>query len=43
MRISNGVVPAFYLGSPEVARTVNLVRLTAGGVVVTREPLIWQG
>jgi hypothetical protein len=43
MRVGDGVVPAFYSGSPELARTVNLVRLTAGGVVVTREALIWQG
>jgi DNA repair exonuclease SbcCD nuclease subunit len=42
MRVGNGVVPAFYSGSPELARTINLVRLTAGGVVVTREVLIWQ-
>jgi DNA repair exonuclease SbcCD nuclease subunit len=42
MRVGNGVVPAFYSGSPELARTGNLVRLTAGGVVVTREALIWQ-
>ena len=42
MRVGNGVVPAFYSGSPELARTINLVRLTAGGVVVTREALIWQ-
>jgi DNA repair exonuclease SbcCD nuclease subunit len=43
MRVGNGVVPAFYSGSPELARSINLVRLTAGGdVVVTREALIWQ-
>ena len=43
VRVGNGVVPAFYSGSPELARTVNLVRLTArGDVVVTREPLIRQ-
>jgi DNA repair exonuclease SbcCD nuclease subunit len=42
MRVGNGRVPAFYSGSPELARTLNLVRLTAGGVVVTREDLIWQ-
>jgi DNA repair exonuclease SbcCD nuclease subunit len=42
MRVGNGAVPAFYSGSPELARTVNLVRLTAGGVGVTREALIWQ-
>ena len=35
MRVGNGVVPAFYSGSPELARTVNLVRLTAGEVIVT--------
>jgi hypothetical protein len=30
MRVGNGVVPAFYSGSPELARSVNLVRLTTG-------------
>ena len=40
MRVGNGVVPAYYSGSPDLARTVNLVRLTAAGeVVVSREPL----
>jgi DNA repair exonuclease SbcCD nuclease subunit len=40
MRVGNGVVPAYYSGSPGLAETVNLVRLTAAGeVVVTREPL----
>ena len=40
MRVGNGGVPAYYSGSPELAETVNLVRLTvAGEVVVTREPL----
>jgi DNA repair exonuclease SbcCD nuclease subunit len=44
MRVGNGAVPAFYSGSPEFARTANLVRLTSGGeVVVTREPLIRRG
>jgi DNA repair exonuclease SbcCD nuclease subunit len=43
MRVGNGVVPAYYSGSPELAGTVNLVRLTAGGeVVVTRESLSWR-
>jgi DNA repair exonuclease SbcCD nuclease subunit len=43
MRVGNGVVPAYYSGSPELAGTVNLVRLTvAGEVVVTREPLSWR-
>ena len=42
-RVGSGVVPAFYSGSPELARTVNLVRLSAGReVLVTRERLIWQ-
>ena len=41
MRVGNGGVPAYYSGSPELAETVNLVRLTAAGeVVVTREPLL---
>ncbi len=42
MRVGDGVVPAYYSGSPELARTVNLVRLTkAGAVEVTREKLAW--
>ncbi len=44
MRVGNGAVPAYYSGSPELARTVNLVRLTAEGrVVVSREALRGQG
>jgi DNA repair exonuclease SbcCD nuclease subunit len=40
--VGNGAVPAFYSGSPELARTVNLVRLTtAGETLVTREKLQW--
>ena len=40
VRVGNGAVPAYYSGSPDLAETVNLVRLTAAGeVVVTREPL----
>jgi DNA repair exonuclease SbcCD nuclease subunit len=42
MRVGDGVVPAFYSGSPELARTINLVRLTDGGIIVTRESLLWQ-
>jgi len=43
VRVGNGVVPAYYSGSPELAQTVNLVRLTtAGRIVVTREPLRWD-
>ncbi len=43
-RVGNGAVPAYYSGSPELAGTVNLVRLTTIGperkVAVTREPLV---
>jgi DNA repair exonuclease SbcCD nuclease subunit len=40
VRVGNGVVPAFYSGSPEYAGTINVVRLSdAGGVTVTRAPL----
>ncbi len=39
-RVGNGVVPAYYSGSPDLAGTVNLVRLSArDGVAVTREPV----
>ena len=39
-RVGNGVVPAFYSGSPEYAGTINVVRLGEdGGVMVTRAPL----
>jgi hypothetical protein len=39
-RVGNGVVPAYYSGSPDLAGTVNLVRLSESeGVVVTREPV----
>ena len=41
-RVGNGAVPAYYSGSPELARTVNLVRLTTSSVVVTREALVRQ-
>jgi DNA repair exonuclease SbcCD nuclease subunit len=37
VRVGNGVVPAYYSGSPEYAGTVNVVRLSeTGGVTVTR-------
>lgn len=43
MRVGNGAVPAYYSGSPELAGTVNLVRLTgAGAIAVTREALVRQ-
>jgi DNA repair exonuclease SbcCD nuclease subunit len=39
-QVGNGRVPAYYSGSPDLAGTVNVVRLGgAGGVVVTRENL----
>ena len=38
-RVGNGSVPAYYSGSPELAGTVNVVRLDADGVTVRREPL----
>ena len=40
--VGDGSVPAYYSGSPDLAGTVNAVRLnTATGVTVKREPLIW--
>lgn len=40
-RVGDGSVPAYYSGSPDYVRTVNLVRFTdAGEVVVTREPVL---
>jgi DNA repair exonuclease SbcCD nuclease subunit len=40
VRVGNGDVPAYYSGSPELAGTVNLVRLhPSGNVVVSRESL----
>jgi DNA repair exonuclease SbcCD nuclease subunit len=39
-KVGNGVVPAYYSGSPEFAGTVNVVRLSdRAGVTVTRLPL----
>ena len=38
--VGDGTVPAFYSGSPELAGTINLVRLAGNGpALVTREPL----
>ena len=42
LRVGTGAVPAYYSGSPEYAGTVNLVRLTEQGTVVTREPILWD-
>lgn len=42
-RVGNGHVPAYYSGSPDLARTVNFVRLTAAGEVeVERRPLNFE-
>jgi len=41
-QVGTGAVPAFYSGSPDLAKTVNVVRLTGNGTVtVTREPVSW--
>jgi len=38
--VGDGRVPAYYSGSPDLARTVNLVRLKGdGSVEVRRRPL----
>ena len=39
VRVGNGVVPAYYSGSPEYAGTINVVRLGPSGVTVTLKPL----
>jgi DNA repair exonuclease SbcCD nuclease subunit len=40
VQVGNGRVPAYYSGSPDLAGTVNVIRLSpTDGVVVTREPL----
>jgi DNA repair exonuclease SbcCD nuclease subunit len=42
-RVGDGTVPAYYSGSPELARTVNVIHLTtAGEVLVMRKPLLWD-
>jgi DNA repair exonuclease SbcCD nuclease subunit len=39
-QVGNGAIPAYYSGSPDWAKTVNLVRISdTGGVIVTRETL----
>jgi len=35
----DGSVPAYYSGSPEIAKTLNVVRFSAAGVEVRRHPL----
>jgi DNA repair exonuclease SbcCD nuclease subunit len=40
-KVGTGLVPAYYSGSPELARTLNLIRLKPSGVVeISREPLL---
>jgi DNA repair exonuclease SbcCD nuclease subunit len=40
--VGDGSVPAYYSGSPDLAGTVNAVRLSyANGVIVERVPLTW--
>ena len=36
VRVGNGEVPAYYSGSPDLAQTVNVVRLTGDGAVKVR-------
>lgn len=41
--VGKGRVPAWYSGSPDLAKTVNVIRLTGNGTVrVTREPIAWE-
>lgn len=43
VRVGNGPVPAYYSGSPDLANTVNVVRLAADGtVVVDRADIDWD-
>ena len=42
-QVGTGKVSAYYSGSPDLAKTVNVVRLTHNGAVeVTREPISWD-
>lgn len=43
VRVGSGSVPAYYSGSPDLARSVNVVRFAPEGVCVTREPLVRDG
>jgi DNA repair exonuclease SbcCD nuclease subunit len=41
MQVGDGSIPAYYSGSPDWAKTVNLIRLTPDGeVTVTRAPVV---
>jgi DNA repair exonuclease SbcCD nuclease subunit len=39
--VGDGRVPAYYSGSPDLARTVNRIGLDGAGVTVERIPLLW--
>jgi DNA repair exonuclease SbcCD nuclease subunit len=39
-RVGDGTVPAYYSGSPDLARSVNLIRLTAAGEVIVRRQFL---
>ena len=42
-QVGRGVVPAYYSGSPDLAKTVNVVRLRGNGMVeVERCPVAWD-
>jgi hypothetical protein len=41
--VGKGRVPAYYSGSPDLAKTVNVVRLSGNGTVdVERHPIDWD-
>ena len=40
IKVGNGAVPAYYSGSPDLAQTVNIIRLTAGGEVKVKRQKI---
>jgi DNA repair exonuclease SbcCD nuclease subunit len=40
--VGEGIVPAYYSGSPDLARSINIVRLNGKGVEVTRAPLVGE-
>lgn len=42
VRVGGPAIKAYYSGCPELAGTVNLVRLTPTGTVVSRKPLRWR-
>jgi DNA repair exonuclease SbcCD nuclease subunit len=41
VEVGDGRVPAYYSGSPDLARTANVIRLGPAGVRVERAPLQW--